>query len=249
MKKLLIIFLVLTPLFGYSQCPDVSISNDTLYFSWINANKPDTQLTSIQIDTFNGSTTDTVIVTGVYTSGSNWVFATYIGGTSLSVNTIYTQLRFYNNDTLKGSCNQSGALPVELIYATSFISNKEISINWATASEINADFFLVEGRVGDKMEWFPICFIPCTNTNLIQKYSCTFLKDPNTKMLIKLSQYDLDNSVNILKYFSFEPFQKESETLIKRIDLSGKDINDDFYNKVIIDIYINKSIKRIKIKS
>jgi hypothetical protein len=282
MKKLLTTLLLgfltsITFANNSTKCPEIRISNDTLYFTWPDEDKPSSKLTSIEIDTFDGNSTKTITVKGTYeskktNSGKVWVFASYIGGISLSTKTTYTQLRFYNcddeddeddddeddeddddeddeddddeddeDDCLKGVCNQKGVLPVSLLYIKYYTTETHINIEWVTSMEHNADVFILEKNYNNT--WGESIYIPCTNTNTIQKYQHSFNKE-NIPFSIKLSQRDYDGTINILGYIHHNNFTINNEPIIINItDLIGRSINQNNHS-IILEIYEDKIIKK-----
>ncbi|MTI19813.1 T9SS type A sorting domain-containing protein, partial [Fulvivirga sp. RKSG066] len=46
-----------------------------------------------------------------------------------------------------GTCNSVGPLPVDLLYLSGEVKNKSVVITWATSTEINNDYFLLERSV------------------------------------------------------------------------------------------------------
>ena len=51
--------------------------------------------------------------------------------------------------------SSGGVLPIELIYFNSIMNEDRVEISWATASEINNDYFIVE-RSEDAMDWVEV---------------------------------------------------------------------------------------------
>ncbi|MBB3697254.1 T9SS type A sorting domain-containing protein [Flammeovirga yaeyamensis] len=97
-------------------------------------------------------------------------------------------------------CDQNGNsaqfiadLPVEMIFFESNVSNGNVNLNWATATEVNASHFVVM-RSTDKTNWEEIGYVEAGgNTNFRQDYSYTDSPVSSSGIYYyKLQQFDYD---------------------------------------------------------
>ncbi|MEO8147796.1 MAG: T9SS type A sorting domain-containing protein [Bacteroidia bacterium] len=85
-------------------------------------------------------------------------------------------------------------LPVQLISFEGLIKNNEVILEWATASELNNDYFLVEKHINDgPNEWKEIGQIKSKgNSNQVQNYSLTDEYPANGINYYRLKQVDFN---------------------------------------------------------
>jgi len=85
-------------------------------------------------------------------------------------------------------------LPVELLYFKGTCSEKEIELNWATASELNNRYFIVEAS-DDGIHFTPLKTIPGAGTSLVNEYYSIRIVDENASgRFFRLKQVDLNGS-------------------------------------------------------
>jgi hypothetical protein len=114
----------------------------------------------------------------------------------------------------------NGTLPVTITeFSASVIQNKDVKLNWTTASESNNKGFEVE-RSTDAAKWLNVGFVPGSgNSNVIKSYSLMDKNLPTGKYFYRLKQIDLDGKFNFSN--------------ILRIDVNGKliyELNQSFPN-------------------
>lgn len=116
----------------------------------------------------NEGTDEATLVVGKY-SGSTWSFPA-IGSRNTEANTIQiTGVTSFSDFAI----GKDGAVPVELSSFTASIQNKEVVLNWATATEINNYGFEVE-RSFDKTNWNTLAFKNgYGNSNSVKDYTYT----------------------------------------------------------------------------
>ena len=128
-----------------------------------------------------------------------------------------------------GSKSKKNPLPTELLYFAAVCSNNNVQLKWATASETNNDYFLVEKSTDAvNFEYFDV--IPgAGNSNQILEYD------------------DVDNTPNIINYYRLKQVDYDakfsySEIVSAKCDGSGNsliaNVNVDNSN---INIMINSS--------
>ena len=90
--------------------------------------------------------------------------------------------------------SSGGVLPIELIHFNAIMNEDRVEISWATASEINNDYFIVE-KSGDAMDWVEV---------------------------IKVS--GAGNSVSIIDYFEIDnnPLEGLSYYRLTQVDFDGE---------------------------
>jgi hypothetical protein len=89
------------------------------------------------------------------------------------------------------TCNTS--VPVEFIYINAVKVNNEVTVSWATASETNNKFFLVE-RSNDGINFTTIGMVPGNNnSSQVHEYEYKDMATSST-VFYRVSQVDYDNS-------------------------------------------------------
>jgi len=87
-------------------------------------------------------------------------------------------------------------LPIELLTFNAKYTNDDVLINWATASEINNDYFTIE-RSKDAKVFEPVTNYPgAGNSNRIIHYETTDYTPYDGKSYYRLKQTDFDNTVS-----------------------------------------------------
>ena len=177
-----------------------------------------------------------------FTSYINWT-ATYTGVVYVhlneypcSSNMICTRIMVYRTEPV--------GLPVELLFFNG--ENKEglNLIEWATASEYNSDYFLVE-HSSDGNEWRKLSEVSAMGySNVYTQYvlwDCNVLPITN---YYRLSQFDYDG-----QYEVFEPIaidnRKSSSRIVKYVDIMGRKINLETTKGIIFEVYEDGSSRKI----
>jgi hypothetical protein len=102
-----------------------------------------------------------------------------------------TNLTSFSKFTIDGSSVNNTALPAELIQFDVVPLNKEVSITWATASEINVDYFEVK-RSQDGFEFNTIATVDAVGTStLLNNYGTV-----DAQPFMGLSYYQLNTVDN-----------------------------------------------------
>jgi biopolymer transport protein ExbB len=100
---------------------------------------------------------------------------------------------FYSISSESASGTLCSILPVELLYFKATPYDNTIDIYWATATEINNDYFTLE-RSADARTWSTLKTIPGAGTSMEeQRYSVTDY-DPNRRNYYRLMQTDFDGT-------------------------------------------------------
>ncbi|NLR93163.1 T9SS type A sorting domain-containing protein [Flammeovirga agarivorans] len=140
-----------------------------------------------------------------------------------------------------------GDLPVELISFTAEAVNDDVEINWETASEFNADYFLVQKSIDNK-NWETIHKVSAQGTtNVSTSYEYTDIAVAESAYY-RLHQFDFDgrseifgpikvNAVsNILADFLVYPNHNQK----------GEKVNFEFSRQISLDEYYVLNILNIK---
>lgn len=101
--------------------------------------------------------------------------------------------------------NSSNPLPVELLYFTASCKNRNIFFKWATASETNNDYFVIEKKINN--DWKKITKVNGNgNTNYINEYTAFDINpSQNTLNGSETSYYRLKQTDYNGNYEAFEP--------------------------------------------
>ena len=105
----------------------------------------------------------------------------------------------------KGIGKSENPLPVELLYFTASCKNRNIFFKWATASETNNDYFLIEKKINNN--WKKITKVNGNgNTNYISEYTAFDINpSQNTLNGSETSYYRLKQTDYNGNYEAFEP--------------------------------------------
>ena len=130
-------------------------------------------------------------------------------------------------------------LPIELIDWSGYNKNGVNNLTWATASEINNDYFLIERSI-DGINWDRIGTMEGagnSNTGIVYDFDDTEFQD--SLNYYRLSQVDFDGQKEQFHIISIDN-RKEPKILIKRYNLMGQELTDEtymYYNGIVIERY------------
>jgi hypothetical protein len=117
-------------------------------------------------------------------------------------NPIYEVQAVYSNDIKSTPVVYSfvdDPLPIELMFFTAETSNKGVNLNWATATEINNDFFTIERSLNGN-NWEVIDYLTgAGNANYMIEYSFTDANPYQGVSYYRLKQTDYDGK---FEYFA-----------------------------------------------
>ncbi|MEY4521874.1 MAG: hypothetical protein RIT10_1059 [Bacteroidota bacterium] len=127
-----------------------------------------------------------------------------VAGTTVPVSVTPTQTTTYTLTSTIGSCSfvdhilitVTDYLPVELLdFSATCSENKTVELNWSTASEHNAAYFLVE-KSRDGQNWSPVKTVQAVgNSTQISFYSIDDLISSTVTNYYRLSQVDENGAV------------------------------------------------------
>ncbi|MCP4438885.1 MAG: T9SS type A sorting domain-containing protein [Aureispira sp.] len=104
----------------------------------------------------------------------------------------------------------SGIFPIELIYFSTVLEGKSISVSWATASETNNDFFVVE-RSLDALTWEDLITIDGAGTSSTTRYYSVLDDEPEFGIsYYRLKQTDFDGTTSYSDINSIENNKNKS---------------------------------------
>jgi len=140
------------------------------------------------------------------------------------------------------------SLPIELLWFTSIVENNNIWVKWATASEVNNEYFILEKLILPDT-WITLDTIKGQgNSNQLIKY--TYIdKTPILDNYYRLQQIDCDGTIVVFKTI-YQRFTTPKEIKIypnptngNTIQITNLNYNDIYiYNSVGILIYTNFNI-------
>jgi hypothetical protein len=163
----------------------------------------------VRYTTDGWNTSSILLATGSGTSYSATIPGTDVNGTSQNDYYVLTStlslsaLGSTNVDLATISYNNNGGsnfpLPVELTTFTAFAKNKEVKLNWQTATEVNNYGFNIERKL-DAGDWNKIAFVEGHgNSNSPKYYSFTDKLNETGKYSYRLKQVDIDGSFEYSK--------------------------------------------------
>jgi hypothetical protein len=134
-------------------------------------------------------------------------------------------------------------LPIELLSFTGKEMKEYNHIEWVTASETNNDYFTLE-RSDDGENWERIYYKPgAGNSNQNINYSYKDYEFKNDLNYYKLTQVDFDGIGRESFIISIDN-KKELKKEIKRVNIVGQEINEN-YKGVVLIIYEDGSYIKI----
>lgn len=158
------------------------------------------------------------LVTNSWTSTNETV-----AGTTVPVSVTPTQTTTYTLTSTIGSCSfvdhilitVTDYLPVELLdFSAKCSENKTVELNWSTASEHNAAYFLIE-KSRDGQNWTPLKTVQAVgNSTQISNYSIEDLNSSMVTNYYRLSQVDENGAVKKYDVISSNCFQDNNFNLI-----------------------------------
>ncbi len=132
-------------------------------------------------------------------------------------------------------------LPIELLDFKGTANGEFNKLIWSCATETNNDYFSLERSI-DGVSFKEITRINGVgNSKMITSYSFnddSFVTDAVN--YYRLTQVDLNGGSKTLNIIAINDLKENMPTVMKRINLLGEDVNND-YNGVYVEIYSNGS--------
>ena len=133
-------------------------------------------------------------------------------------------------------------LPVELLYFEAVVDETYVHLKWATASEINNDYFILQESI-DGIIYKDIQFLSgAGNSTTIIEYSININKKDGDRYY-KLKQVDFDGTTSYSDII-FILNKEISNIIIGIFDIHGRPV-DMYYKGIIIIRYSDGSYKKI----
>ncbi len=141
-----------------------------------------------------------------------------------------------SNESL-GPC----ALPVQMKELNCYQESNSNIVEWITAAEENSNYFEVQYSA-DGMNWKSIEKIQAAGNSSEKNYYTVMHRDFNNGInYYRLKQVDYDGKS---KYFDIQTVDnKSSEKVVKRVDLMGREIGENF-SGIYIEIYEDGSSRK-----
>jgi len=154
-------------------------------------------------------------------------------------------LTSFSTFTINGSSAPSTALPVELLFFDAQVNEKnQVNLLWATASELNNDYFTVE-RSTDGGNWEIVEIVAGSGTTSVRTDYQTLDERPNKGIsYYRLKQIDFDGTIsysNIVSVF----VDSEDKQIIKITNILGQDVNPNAKGLVIFVFSNGETLKVI----
>jgi hypothetical protein len=117
-------------------------------------------------------------------------------------------------------------------------------IKWATASEYNSDYFLVE-HSSDGNEWRQLSKVYAMGySNIYTEYilwDCNVLPITN---YYRLSQFDYDGQHELFGPIAIDN-RKSSYRIIKHVDIMGREINLETTKGIVFEVYEDGTSRKV----
>jgi hypothetical protein len=140
----------------------------------------------------------------------------------------------FSTFTINGSSAPNTALPVEFLFFAASVNNQnQVVLNWATASELNNDYFTVERSV-DGFSWEIVTIVQGNGTTPVRNdYSAIDTRPYSGLSYYRLKQTDFDGAfdyANIVSVF----IDGVEKSLIKVVNLMGQEVDINSRGMVIL---------------
>ena len=160
--------------------------------------------------------------------------------------TIYIRIWEYNGGTVGTfgiSVTSPQPLPVEMLYFEGIGYETTNLLKWATASEQNSNYFLIERSV-DGYEWRSVGQKESAgNSNEMIEYSYVDLFTNNSAVYYRLQQYDFDGQYKTYGPIVISNYQTDKK-IVKYVNLLGQEVGVDSKG-VIIEVYEDGTMRKI----
>jgi hypothetical protein len=150
----------------------------------------------------------------------------------------------YTLNNISGGCNLV-PLPVELIYFEAFSMETRNKLVWATATEVNCDYYLIE-RSTDFKNWDRVGTVNgMGNATFENTYSLYDYEIENELYYYRLTQFDYDGASEVFNVVAVDNRgDLIDRKVIRTVNMFGQDVTEDYDGlKIYIfdDGYILKS--------
>ena len=139
---------------------------------------------------------------------------------------------------------RQSALPVELLFFNGEVKEEINLIKWATASEYNSDYFLVE-HSSDGNEWRQLSKVYAMGySNIYTEYilwDCNVLPITN---YYRLSQFDYDGQHEVFEPIAIDN-RKNNLRIVKHVDIMGREINLETTKGIVFEVYEDGTSRKV----
>lgn len=168
----------------------------------------------------------------------------YVNKGTLSCTDTSTYMSFMRNGISMNNCGRDIALPVTLIHFKATVDNELVTLNWATAQELNNGAFDVERSI-DGINWSMFTRIEGHGTTSQRHdYSCTDMINRTTYYRLQQIDYDGDYEYSYIIVARYVDDMIPIGVLY--IDDLGRIVDEETDGSTIIIIY-PLDVKRYKI--
>lgn len=219
-----------------SSCPTNGTFTDE-YLTWSNA------LSGIQYRASTTTSTDWITIRTGTPSGTVEANGTQpLTWTSSVTGTIYIHVNSNGGCASGPFCRdvtveRLSALPIELIYLRGESFENYNKLYWATATEINTDYFEIEESLNG-FDWRMVAYKKASGYSQSEiKYSINVEVGYPSLRYYKLKQVDLNGEFNYFGILSLENKGKENKKILAYYNLLGQQIKLDNYTGLYFVIY------------
>lgn len=150
----------------------------------------------------------------------------------------------FSTFTISGSSGSGSALPIELIYFNATPNQKIVDLTWATASELNNDFFTVE-RSQDGNTWEVVATVNGQGTTTqLTDYSDVDSRPFSGLSYYRLKQTDYDGKFSYSQIKSVF-VNSDSVELLKVVNVLGQEVDQNSKGLIILIFSNGESVKII----
>ena len=155
-----------------------------------------------------------------------------------------TGLTGFSTFTMSGSSGSGSSLPIELLFFDATPNQRVVDLNWATASELNNDYFTIE-RSKDGITWEALETISgAGTTNQRSEYNSIDALPFAGISYYRLKQTDYDGAYSYSAIKSVY-MSKDDVKLSKVVNVLGQEVDQDAKGLVIFVFSNGESIKVI----
>lgn len=134
------------------------------------------------------------------------------------------------------------ALPIELIEFKGEKDGYNNVLTWVTASEYNADFYLLQNSTNG-VDFYTVAFLPAAgNSTTTLNYRAIHLSPELKLNYYQLIQYDFDGKFEAFDIIAIDN-RIEERVIIKKINMLGQDV-DEYYQGLVIIYYDDGTIDK-----
>ncbi|MEM7297787.1 MAG: T9SS type A sorting domain-containing protein, partial [Bacteroidota bacterium] len=161
---------------------------------------PGTTTVTIQINGSDNATDASTLGIARF-DGTNWSEITRTGGSGSDPYTVSGTTSSFSDFSVYSSNSTDNPLPVELIdFKGEIDETGRVRLEWATASEINSDYFQVEKKVGEEEEFEAIGSLKSSGNSTSRiDYEFTEVSNTTAPLYYRLKMVDFDGTYDYSK--------------------------------------------------